>query len=107
MTIRALSTRELQADIVEHKRRMGFNTTSADREICLAMRELGELHEAIDNGDPKAVGAELADVAIYLLTLAEMRHRDLGEEITRKMEVNKARRYKRGPGGSHVRVAGA
>jgi hypothetical protein len=40
MTIRALSTRELQADIVEHKRRMGFNTTSADREICLAMREL-------------------------------------------------------------------
>jgi NTP pyrophosphatase (non-canonical NTP hydrolase) len=73
--------------------------------VCLTTRELAELHEAIDKGRADEVGGELADVAIYVLSLAEMRGLDLGEEIEKKMAVNRGRRYERGPGGVHVRVS--
>jgi NTP pyrophosphatase (non-canonical NTP hydrolase) len=65
------STRELQAAIMAHKRRMGFNTTDVHREVCLTTRELAELHEAIDKGRADEVGGELADVAIYVLSLLD------------------------------------
>lgn len=42
------------------------------------------------------MGEELADVAIFLLGIAEMLDKDLGVEITKKMKVNKNRIYKNG-----------
>ncbi len=39
------------------------------------------------------VGEELADVAIYLMGLAEILGINLKEEIKRKIEVNKKREY--------------
>ena len=40
------------------------------------------------------LGEELADVAIYLLGLAEICQIDLGCEIEKKMKVNENREYK-------------
>jgi NTP pyrophosphatase (non-canonical NTP hydrolase) len=45
------------------------------------------------------VGEELADVAIYLLSLAEMTGIDLQDEIEAKMAKNAARVYQRLPNG--------
>lgn len=39
------------------------------------------------------MGEELADVAIYLLGLAEILSIDLDGEIQKKMKINQARRY--------------
>ena len=39
------------------------------------------------------LGEELADVAIYLLGLAEILHVDLESEIVRKIEINRKRKY--------------
>ncbi len=38
---------------------------------------------------------ELADIAIYLLGIAEITGIDLQKEILRKMEINEKRQYKR------------
>ena len=53
---------------------------------------MGEAFEAWERGGP-GLGEELADVAIYLLGLAEILHIDLGAEVERKMEINRRRRY--------------
>jgi NTP pyrophosphatase (non-canonical NTP hydrolase) len=50
-----------------------------------------------DHGKLAAVADELADVAIYLVRLADVLDVDLGEAIRRKMEVNESRFP---PGGS-------
>ena len=39
------------------------------------------------------MGEELADVAIYLLGIAEILHIDLEREIERKMDINRQRQY--------------
>ena len=44
-------------------------------------------------------GEELADVAIYLLSLAEMTGTDLQDEIEAKVAKNAARVYRRLPNG--------
>ncbi len=46
------------------------------------------------------VGEELADVAIYLLSLAEMTGVDLQDQIEAKMAKNAARVYRRLPNGA-------
>ena len=42
------------------------------------------------------IGEELADVAIFLLGIAEILDKDLGVEIIEKMKVNKNRIYRNG-----------
>lgn len=54
----------------------------------------GEVAEAFDAYRKKQnVGEELADVAIYLLGLAEILSIDLDGEIQKKMKINQAHRY--------------
>ena len=55
--------------------------------------ECGEAYEAWRKKSP-TLGEELADVAIYLLGIAEICNIDLGAEIERKMEINERRQYK-------------
>ena len=54
--------------------------------------ELAEFYEAYRKRLP-TVGEELADVAIYLLGLAEILQVDIGREIDRKMNINEHRKY--------------
>lgn len=65
----------------------------------------GELAEAFDAYRKKLpdLGEELADVAIYLLSLSEMLGIDLESEIVKKVEKNKKREYVR-INGVNVRV---
>ena len=60
----------------ENKVAKGFNTTDVPLEFCLLQGEIAEAFDAWRQGR-EDVGEELADVAIYLLSLAEMTGIDL------------------------------
>lgn len=83
---------ELQKRVYQNKVDHGFNVTDIREEFLLLYGEVGEAFEAWERGGP-GLGEELADVAIYLLGLAEILHIDLGAEVERKMEINRRRRY--------------
>jgi hypothetical protein len=77
----------------------GFNTTDIPLEFCLLQGELAEAFDAWRQGVPEA-GKELADVAIYLLGLAEMLSVDLQDAIEAKLAENPVRTYARLPNGT-------
>ena len=87
-----LSTKALQARIYHNKVAQGFNVSNIEKEVCLLHGELAEFYEAYRKRLP-TVGEELADVAIYLLGLAEILQIDIGKEIDRKMNINEHRKY--------------
>lgn len=87
-----LSTKTLQARIYQNKVAQGFNVSNIEKEVCLLHGELAEFYEAYRKRLP-TVGEELADVAIYLLGLAEILQVDIGREIDRKMNINEHRKY--------------
>lgn len=87
-----LSTKALQARIYQNKVAQGFNVSNIEKEVCLLHGELAEFYEAYRKRLP-TVGEELADVAIYLLALAEILQVDIGKEIDRKMNINEHRKY--------------
>jgi hypothetical protein len=89
----------------ENKIAKGFNTTNVPLEFCLLQGEIAEAFDAWRKGR-EAVGEELADVAIYLLGLAEMTGIDLQDEIEAKMAKNLARVYHRLPNGALAKNSG-
>lgn len=102
-SVSALATRALQAAIIAHKHDRGFNTTNVPLEFCLLQGEVAEAFDAWRKGHDH-LPSELADVAVYLLGLAEILGVDLGEAIDAKMHVNAARRYKRNDAGTLIKV---
>lgn len=56
--------------------------------MLLLYGEVNELFQAWLKEDNQNIGEELADVAIFLLGIAEMLNKDLGIEIIEKMKVN-------------------
>ena len=84
---------EMQKEAWENKLRHGFNTTNVEKEFCLLTSEVGEAYMAyLRNKD--GLGEELADIAIYVLGLSELLGYSLKDEIEKKMEINKNRKYK-------------
>ena len=77
----------------------GFNTTNVPLEFCLLQGEIAEAFDAWRKGR-EDIGEELADVAIYLLGLAEMTGVDLQDQIEAKMAENATRMYRRLPNGA-------
>ena len=55
----------------------------------------GELSEAFDawRKNPSKLGSELADVLIYLTSIAQMSDIDLDEEVLQKLAENESRTY--------------
>ena len=84
--------RELQTEAYQNKLDKGFNVTDVNLEFCLTYGELAEEHEAWRQKRPD-VGEELADVAIYLMGLAEILGVDLQAEVERKVSKNRRREY--------------
>jgi NTP pyrophosphatase (non-canonical NTP hydrolase) len=82
----------------ENKVAKGFNTTDVPLEFCLLQGEIAEAFDAWRKGR-EDVGEELADVAIYLLSLAEMTGIDLQDQFEAKMVKNAARVYQHLPNG--------
>lgn len=85
---------KLQKEIYQNKLDQGFNVTDLNLEFALVHGELAEAFEAYYKKLPN-LGEELADVAIYLFGMAEILGLDLGEEILKKVEKNKKRKYER------------
>jgi len=86
----------------ENKIGKGFNTTDVPLEFCLLQGEVAEAFDAWRKGRV-SVGEELADVAIYLLGLAEMTGVDLQQEVEVKIARNAARVYHSLPNGVLVK----
>lgn len=83
-----------------------FNVTDVPLEFCLLTEEIGEAFSAWRK-DTGHLGEELADVAIFLLSLAEMTGTDLGEAVEAKLAVCEARQYRPLANGTLVKEAGA
>jgi NTP pyrophosphatase (non-canonical NTP hydrolase) len=99
-----------------------FNTTDVPLEFCLLSSEVAEAFDAWRRGAApcrtlrqwlrrrprppvRGLGEELADVAIFLLGLAQMAGVDLQGEVEAKLTKNAARVYRRQPNGkTHVRT---
>jgi NTP pyrophosphatase (non-canonical NTP hydrolase) len=97
--------RSAQRAVWENKLAKGFNTTDVPIEFCLLQGEVAEAFHAWRHRRPE-LGEELADVALYVLSLAEMTGADLQTEIERKLAKNAARTYRRDQAsGTLVRVA--
>lgn len=88
-----IDLKKMQMQVLENKKRQGFNTTDVNKEFCLAY---GEVSEAYDAWQKKKddLGEEIADVAIYLLGISEILNINLEDEIVKKVEKNSKRRYK-------------
>lgn len=86
------STADVQKRVYENKVNHGFNTTDVPKEFCLLYGEVAEAFDAWKKDD--GLNLELADVAIYLLGIAEINGIDLGEAIDKKMTINEGRIYK-------------
>jgi hypothetical protein len=81
----------------------GFNVTDVPLEFGLLVEEIGEAFSAWRKAKP-GLGGELADIAIFLLGLAEMTGVDLGAEVEAKLAVNEAREYVTLPNGTPVKA---
>ena len=97
------STKDIQDRIYQNKVNKGFNISNVEKEFCFIHGELAELYDAYRK-KLSTVGEEMADVAIYLLGMAEMLNIDLGEEIDRKMEINEHRKYENS-NGVNIRIS--
>jgi hypothetical protein len=73
----------------ENKVAKGFNTTDVPLEFCLLQGEIAEAFDAWRKGR-EDVGEELADVAIYLLSLAAASSMAKGMPSTRLTIVSTA-----------------
>lgn len=87
-------TKEIQKRIYQNKIEKNFNVTDVETEFLFLYGEIAEAFDAYKKAED--VGEELADIAIYLLGLAEITNVDLGAEIKRKMRVNEERQYVKG-----------
>jgi hypothetical protein len=102
----AVEIRSAQKLAWGNKLAKGFNTTDVPLEFCLLSGEVAEAFDAWRKGRQE-VAEELADIAIFLLSLAEMVGADLQEAVEAKLAANEARVYRRLPNGVLVKDAAA
>lgn len=88
-----MNMKKIQKNIWQNKVNKGFNTTDVNKEFCFLYGEVAEAYDAYRKKKDD-LGEELADVAIYLMGLAEMLGFDLEDEILNKVEKNTKRVYK-------------
>ena len=87
-----IDLKQLQERVYQNKVAKGFNVTDIYMEFCYMYGELNEACEAYAQKKDD-LGEELADVAIYLLGLAEILGIDLESEILSKLDKIEKRRY--------------
>lgn len=89
-----IDLKELQKEVMRNKLEKGFNTTDVALEFCRAHEELSEAFSKF-NKNEDGVAEEFADVAIFLLGMAEILGFDLEKELIDKIEKNKNRKYRK------------
>lgn len=95
--------RDMQAGAWRNKLAHGFNTTDVPMEVCLLLEEVAEAFSAWRKGKPD-LGGELADIQIFLLSLAQMTGIDLQAEVEAKLAANVTRAYRKLPNGTLVKT---
>lgn len=96
---------EAQAALWRNKVAKGFNLTDVPTEFMLLTEEVGEAIRAWRKGDRESLGLELADIALFVMALAEMNGIDLDDSIERKLAINASRTYALNPKtGLHTQV---
>jgi hypothetical protein len=100
-----LTVREVQHRAWHNKVTKGFNITDVPLEFGLLYGEVAEAFDAWRK-NPPALGGELADVLIFVVSLAEMAGTDLQDAVEAKLAANEARVYERLPNGTHVKTGG-
>ena len=89
-----IDLQKIQKELWENKVSKGFNTEDVTLEFCFTFGELGEAFQAYRKKLPD-LGEELADVMLYLLSIAKMVNVDLEKETINKLEKNKKREYQK------------
>lgn len=87
-----IDLKQLQKEVMQNKIDKGFNTTDVALEFCRAHEELSEAFSKFSKNQD-GVAEEFADVAIFLLGMCEILGYDLENELARKIEINKTRKY--------------
>lgn len=95
--------RTIQSAAWSNKLAKGFNTTDVPLEFCYLQAEVAEAFDAWRKGHDD-LGEELADVALFLVSLAEMNGVDLQAQVEGKLAKNVDRTYVTGATGLPVRV---
>ena len=87
--------KRIQEEIIFNKKEHGFNTTDIQFELLRLNEEVAELSEAIwKKKSVEEIGEELADVLIYLVSVAYiMQVPDLEISLYNKMLKNSKRVY--------------
>lgn len=89
-----VSLDELQKRVYQNKVNKHFNLTNIHQEFCYIYGEVAEAYDAWYKKQGKeALSLELADIAIYLLGLAEMLGISLEDSILKKIAINEKRVY--------------
>lgn len=88
-----VNLKELQKEVMRNKLEKGFSMEMAN-EFCRAHEELSEAFSKWNKSED-GVAEEFADVAIFLLGMCEQLGYDLESEITKKVEINKNRKYRK------------
>ncbi len=97
---------EVQRQAWQNKLAKGFSTSDVALEFGLLTAEVSEAFTAWRRRQPD-LGAELADVLIYVTCLAEMTGIDLSAEVESKLVTNAARQYRRDRAGVLRRIEDA
>jgi hypothetical protein len=96
--------REAQDRVWANKLAHRFNVTDVPLEFCLLSGEVAEAFDAWRKGRSEELAGELADIAIFLLGLAEMTGADLQSAVEAKLAANEARVYRPLPNGTLVKA---
>jgi len=94
----------MQKRVYQNKVNKGFNVSDVAEEFCHLNGEVSEAYDAYWRKKDD-LGEELADVAIYLMGIAEILGFDLEKEIENKIEKNENREYIN-VDGVYIRVKG-
>ena len=97
-----IDLKQIQDRLWANKVAKGFNTTNIEREFNYTYAELAEAYEAYRKGKDDTDG-ELADVVLFVLSLAKLLNVDLEQAIMAKLDKNEARVYTE-HNGHHVQV---
>ncbi len=98
-----IDLKEMQKRIYQYKVDKGFNYTDVNYEFCRAYGELSEAFQAYSSKNDD-LGEELADVSIFILSIAEIMSIDLEKEIIKKMDKNEKRKYIQQPDGKWIKI---
>lgn len=98
-----IDLKEKQKEVYQNKIEKGFSL-DPNFNFNLLYGEVGEAFDAYYK-KKEDLGSEFADIVIYVMGLCETLGIDLEEELVKKIDKNKKRKYKK-ENGAYIRIEG-